>query len=96
VFNKYKDEDWRTTAEIIWDTKWKKIDSTDYKWNYGISQADMYQLFAYANNYKCKDLYLIYPKNENFTEPLKEFVYINWEVLKAIPYDLERDECILF
>lgn len=95
VFNKYKDEEWRTTAEIIWDTKWKKIDSTDYKWNYGISQADMYQLFAYANNYKCKDLYLIYPKNENFTEPLKEFVYINWEILKAIPYDLEKDECVL-
>ena len=33
--------------------------------------------FAYANNYHCKDLYLIYPKNENFIEPLKEFVYIN-------------------
>ena len=95
VFNKYKDEDWRIRADIIWDTKWKKIDSNDFKWNFWISQADMYQLFAYANNYKCKDLYLIYPKNENFTEPLKEFIYVNGEVLKAIPYDLEKDECIL-
>ena len=34
----------------------------------GVSQADMYQLFAYGNKYnfpQCKNMYLIYPKSED-------------------------------
>ncbi|ACM63588.1 hypothetical protein L8Y20_01640 [Campylobacter lari] len=28
---------------------------------YGISQSDLYQMFAYANKYEIKEIYLIYP-----------------------------------
>ncbi|MDD0824247.1 McrC family protein [Mannheimia sp. AT1] len=41
---------------IIIDSKWKKIvDDSDF------NQADFYQLLAYGNKYKCKNMYLIYP-----------------------------------
>ena len=50
-------------GKIIVDTKWKIL-SLD-KSNQGISQNDMYQLYAYGTKYKnCEKLYLIYPKDE--------------------------------
>ena len=51
-------------GKIIVDTKWKIL-SLD-KSNNGISQSDMYQLYAYGTKYKnCEKLYLIYPKDED-------------------------------
>lgn len=48
------------SGEIIADTKWKLL--SEDKTHQGISQADMYQLYAYGTKYKeCKNLYLIYP-----------------------------------
>lgn len=47
-------------GKIIADTKWKLLSVE--KSNSGISQADMYQLYAYGTKYEtCKNLYLIYP-----------------------------------
>lgn len=47
-------------GEIIADTKWKLL--SEDKTNQGISQSDMYQLYAYGTKYKdCKYIYLIYP-----------------------------------
>ena len=80
---------------IVADTKWKMVNSSDYYWNYWISQPDMYQLYAYAKKYHCNELYLIYPQNENFLEGLPEFKYENDILLKAIPYDLKNDKCLL-
>lgn len=48
--------------KVIFDTKWKLLDSTDNK--YGISQADMYQMLAYAQRYECNDVVLIYPQHK--------------------------------
>ncbi len=51
---------------IIADTKWKLL--SEEKSHQGVSQADMYQLFAYGNKYnspQCKNMYLIYPKSED-------------------------------
>lgn len=50
---------------VIADTKWKVLDED--KTHQGVSQGDMYQLFAYGKKYHCTDLaceklYLIYPK----------------------------------
>ena len=45
---------------IIMDTKWKRLYDNPEK-NYGISQADMYQMFAYSKKYKTKDIWLLYP-----------------------------------
>lgn len=47
-------------GDIIADTKWKLL--SEEKTHQGISQSDMYQLYAYGTKYKtCKYMYLIYP-----------------------------------
>jgi len=52
-----------TSKVIIADTKWKIL--SEEKSHQGVSQSDMYQLFAYGTKYKkCKTLFLIYPKDE--------------------------------
>ena len=63
---------------IIMDTKWKRLDK---KRNYGISQNDMYQMYAYAKKYETSEVYLLYPKNEDVKpiEPIK-FIDNNGEV----------------
>ena len=51
----------------IIDTKYKILDSEQSK--FGISQADMYQMYAYANRYKTKHITLLYPlRNEQEIE----------------------------
>lgn len=56
-----KKEDHQT---IIIDTKWKKL-YNDPKINYGISQTDMYQMYAYHTRYKnVKKVVLLYPLYE--------------------------------
>ena len=52
--------------QIIMDTKWKRLVDDDGK-NYGISQADMYQMFAYSKKYDTPDIWLLYPKTETMT-----------------------------
>jgi len=84
--------------EIIADTKWKLLD--DNKVHQGISQSDMYQLFAYGKKYRqnqLKNLYLIYPKIEN-NAPLRESCYqFNKSSehmtmdLKILFFDLQND-----
>ena len=44
---------------FIIDTKWKVL--SDTKINYGISQADMYQMYAYQKKYEAKNVTLLYP-----------------------------------
>ena len=48
---------------IVMDTKWKRLNNNPQK-NYGISQADMYQIYAYSKKYKANDIWLLYPQNE--------------------------------
>jgi len=48
---------------IVLDTKWKQL-SDNERINYGISQADMYQMYAYSKKYNAKDVYLLYPVTE--------------------------------
>ena len=77
----------------VMDTKWKLLDSSDRGNKYGISQADMYQLYAYGHKYLKgegqKKLMLIYPKTDKFKEPLPVFQYEDGFTLTAIPFDLE-------
>ncbi len=44
----------------IIDTKWKKLGAPDDP-KQGVSQADVYQLMAYARLYRCRELMLLYP-----------------------------------
>lgn len=48
---------------IILDTKWKSLIKNPQK-NYGISQADMYQMYAYSKKYDTPEIWLLYPMNE--------------------------------
>ena len=51
---------------IIMDTKWKILDKSIY--NYGISQADMYQMFVYSIKYNANKIFLLYPKTDLVNE----------------------------
>jgi len=48
---------------IVLDTKWKRL-KDDISHNYGISQADMYQMYAYAKKYDTENICLIYPLHD--------------------------------
>lgn len=55
-------------SKVILDTKWKRLTS-EVRSNYGISQADMYQMYAYAHKYgecgvKLPDVWVLYPLND--------------------------------
>ena len=47
---------------IVMDTKWKLLNL--YSSNYGISQSDMYQMYAYGKKYKTEKVVLLYPLND--------------------------------
>lgn len=47
---------------LILDTKWKRLQTSNENPKNGVSQADIYQLFAYAKHYGCRDNILLYPK----------------------------------
>lgn len=50
----------RDGVTIVADTKWKRL-SKDESDNFGISQADMYQMYAYSARFSAKETCLIYP-----------------------------------
>ncbi|MCK5918817.1 MAG: McrC family protein [Cocleimonas sp.] len=80
----------------ILDAKWKIINSNSREKKYGLSQADMYQLYAYGQKYLQGhgELYLIYPKQASFQESLPRFDFDKKLSLWVIPFDLESDKFI--
>ncbi|HCE2648468.1 TPA: McrC family protein [Vibrio parahaemolyticus] len=91
----------KTSHEPLYvaDTKWKRIDEKQAtaKQKYGISQSDMYQMFAYGQNYLGGSgvVYLIYPAHESFNRPLPPFKFDEKLSIRVIPYELLKDECEL-
>ena len=49
------------------DTKWKSLIDNERK-NYGISQADMYQMYAYSKKYGTSEIWLLYPLNDEMRD----------------------------
>ncbi len=43
------------------DTKWKRLSADPLDRKHGVSQADVYQMMAYARLYRCERLMLLYP-----------------------------------
>lgn len=84
----------RFTIHVM-DTKWKLLDglADNTKHKYGISQGDMYQLFAYGHKYMGGKghMALIYPKHPEFLLPLPCFSYSSELHLWAIPFDLDKE-----
>ena len=73
---------------LVLDTKWKLVDGSDRTGNYGIEQPDLYQLYAYGKKYAADDLFLIYPANETFRQPLAVFGYDATTRLHVVPFDV--------
>ena len=81
IFLRYKNQNY------IADTKWKIVKSKD-----DISQADLYQLYAYGKKYNCGKLYLIYPKIDGIKQEFMKFEYEKDMQLEILYFDLEKDE----
>ncbi len=95
----YKDNEFKMNKPpvCILDTKWKLIDQDAQYENgnedtkAGISQGDMYQMFAYGHKYLAGQgkLVLIYPQWEKFKTE-KQFVLSNDLYLDVVPFDLNN------
>ncbi len=79
-------------TEFILDTKWKRINGEGSDLKHGISQADMYQLFAYGKKYGCKQVALVYPETEQFQEILR-YKFDDELSLSCFPFDVTDPEC---
>jgi 5-methylcytosine-specific restriction enzyme subunit McrC len=79
----------------ILDTKWKLLDKLAT--NYGLSQSDFYQLFAYGHKYLDGNgvLMLIYPKTNHFDKTLPVFGFSSQLHLWVAPFDLDNDVLVL-
>lgn len=74
-------------SKLILDTKWKLIDTEEH--NYGLSQSDLYQMFAYGHKYLNGegDLFLIYPAHSSFQKPIEySFDYSDSLRLWVVPF----------
>lgn len=90
-------------GKVIADTKWKLLNED--KTHQGVSQADMYQLFAYGKKYTkspCEKLFLIYPKQADSESLLKHTYHFENQVnnskecggrlnLQILFFDLSND-----
>lgn len=87
---------------FVLDTKWKLISNTKSgDKNYGISQSDFYQMFAYGQKYLNGQgqMALIYPKTDEFSKCLEPFEFNEDRTPKltlwVVPFDLDKDELLL-
>lgn len=74
-------------SKLVLDTKWKLLDIEEY--NYGLSQSDLYQMFAYGHKYLngIGDLLLIYPAHSGFEKPIEfSFDYSESLRLWCVPF----------
>lgn len=80
----------------IVDAKWKLLDAADPTNNYGLSQADFYQLFAYGQRYLSGSghMVLIFPRWDSFDAPLETFSLEDGLWLDAIPLNLDDGSLI--
>ena len=62
-------EDLNSEEQTVLDTKWKLLSP---KWhNYGFSQADMYQMYAYQKKYNAKNITMLYPMTEKVSQKIE-------------------------
>ncbi|SGZ97466.1 McrBC 5-methylcytosine restriction system component [Bathymodiolus thermophilus thioautotrophic gill symbiont] len=81
----------------ILDTKWKLIDENQVYKNgksdkkKGISQSDVYQLFAYGKKYGVSKVFLIYPQWRKFSQPFW-FNFDETLQLGVVPFPIDDDK----
>ena len=81
----------RGDVRFILDVKWKRINEDDNGPKHGISQADVYQLFAYGKKYGCRHVVLVYPKTNRFQEPLR-YRFDEKFALSCFPFDVTEPQ----
>lgn len=81
----------REKQVVVLDTKWKLINS-DIDCNYGISQSDLYQMYAYAKKYGAHRIILLYPLNYEMRSFCKDIImkYEEGIELKVLLVDLDN------
>lgn len=88
----------KVNFKVIVDTKWKLINQSKNtsQDKYGISQADLYQMFAYGHKYlnASGTIVLIYPMHSKFTVPLPIFNFSDQLSLYVIPFDLLKENLV--
>lgn len=85
-------------VHLVLDTKWKRLDTrnpnvTPDQSLYGLSQSDLYQMFAYGQKYLAGrgDVVLIYPRCGTFKSALPVMRLGDDLRLWVVPFDLEND-----
>ncbi|WP_456292608.1 McrC family protein [Pseudomonas sp. AK106] len=85
-----------TQGDKTWvlDVKWKRLNGGLNGQAYGLSQSDLYQLFAYGHKYLLGqgDVVLIYPKILAFQTTLPVFQYSKTLRLWVMPFDLDAED----
>lgn len=77
---------------FILEAKWKRLKSkAEDGEKRGIVQADMYQLYAYGKRYGCHTVALVYPRTDDFDEPLR-FAFDDDLTLLCLPFDVSQAE----
>jgi 5-methylcytosine-specific restriction enzyme subunit McrC len=84
----------RGDITVIMDTKWKRLDPNAR--NSGISQADMYQMYAYSKKYAQYDrpvpeVWLLYPYDEKSSQ-IEEKTFSSSDGVKVHIYFADVDE----
>lgn len=64
------------------DTKWKRLDRSRPHDN--VSQADMYQMYAYGKEYASPTIILMYPRHSGFPEEVADYQHNEMENAKRI------------
>lgn len=80
---------------MVIDTKWKRIGHSRADAKRGVSQADVYQMMAYARLYRCSDVMLLYPHHLGLGLNMLELPYNilgGSERLKVASVDLGAGE----
>ena len=65
--------------KVVLDTKWKLL--SDKASNWGISQSDMYQMYAYGRKYEAERVVLLYPDSEKVSK--KDMGYLSNDNVKV-------------
>ena len=78
----------------VLDAKWKTVSAVDKDKRYGLSQADLYQVYAYGHKYLDegvgeRHVCLIYPASDAFAEPLDTFEFELGFTLHVLPLDID-------
>jgi len=92
---------YKQRTDLVLDTKWKLLDAgkNNTREKYQLNQADFYQLFAYGHHYLDGkgDVVLIYPKTDNFAQPLPVFSFPKAAEMRlwVLPFCLKERKLIL-